>query len=270
MKRVLTAVVAMPLVVAAVFVLPPAWILVLAVALTELAVFEYVKLARRAGADRVVGLLPYLVPAAAVYLTLDLWGFEEAPQPDLLLAALLVSGVVAIAALAARGDFRASLGAIGALSFGLPYFTLAVTSYSRLQELSPWFLVLLLAIVWGGDSAAFFFGTRWGRRKLAPVVSPHKTWLGAVAGFLTALVAAALWSQLRYQQLEPAILAAAAAAAIAAQLGDLVESLFKRAVGVKDSGDLLPGHGGMLDRMDAALLAAPVFYLALRALGVAA
>lgn len=270
MKRILTAVVGMPLVVAAVFVLPPAWILVLALALTEFAVLEYARLSRRAGADRVVGLLPYLVPVASVYLCLDLWGFERAPTPDLLVAALLVSGAVAVVALAARGDFGASLGAIGALSFGLPYFTLAVISYSRLQELSPWFLVLLLAIVWGGDSAAFFFGTRWGRRKLAPVVSPHKTWLGAVAGFLTALAAAVVWSQLRYQRPEPEVLVAAAAAAIAAQLGDLVESLFKRGVGVKDSGDLLPGHGGMLDRMDAALLAAPVFYLALRALGVAA
>ena len=268
MKRILTAVVGVPLVVAAVLALPPAGLMVLAVALTQIAILEYVRLARRAGADRVVGLLLVLVPAAAIYLTLDLWGLAGAPRPDLLVVAMIASGVIAVAALASRGDFKAALGAIGAVSFGLPYFTLALVSYGRLQELSPWFLVLMLAITWGGDSAAFFVGTRWGRRKLAPVVSPNKTWLGAAASFVAALAITALWCQLRYQRVEPAILAAAAAAAVAAQLGDLVESLFKRGVGVKDSGNLLPGHGGMLDRMDAGLLAAPTLYLALRALGV--
>lgn len=267
MNRILTAVVAVPLVVAAVLVLSPAGMLVLALVLTEIAILEYVRLMRRGGADRVVALLLVLVPAATLYLTLDLWGIA-APRPDLLLGALLASGVVAVAALAARGEFKASLAAIGGLSFGLPYFTLALVSYCRLQELGPWYLLLFLAIVWGGDSAAFYVGSRWGRRKLAPVASPNKTWLGAAAGLVTAIVAAALWSQLRLQRLDPEILLAAAAAAIAAQLGDLVESLFKRGVGVKDSGDFLPGHGGMLDRMDSGLLAAPTLYLTLRALGV--
>lgn len=267
MKRILTALVAVPLLVAAVLLLSPAWMLVLAVVLTEFALVEYVRLARRAGADRVVGLLLFVVPAASIYLTLDLWAVAAPPQPSVLAAALLASGVVAVAGLAGGGDFKASLVSIGALAFGLPYFTLAIVSYSRLQELSPWFLLLFLAIVWGGDSAAFYVGSRWGRTKLAPVVSPNKTWLGAAASFLTALAAAAAWSLLRYQRVDPALLLAAAAAAIAAQLGDLVESLYKRGVGVKDSGDLLPGHGGMLDRMDAGLLAAPTLYLSLEALG---
>jgi len=216
-----------------------------------------------------VAWLLVLVPAAAGYLSLDVLGFEGGFRPSVLVGAFLVSGAMAVLGLLSGSEMRAALGAVGGLSFGLPYFTLAIVSYAGLHQISPWLLLLLLVIVWSGDSAAYMVGTRWGRKKLAPVVSPNKTWLGAVAGFAIAVLGAAAFCQLRFQEIDLAILVAAAAAAIAAQLGDLVESLFKRAAGVKDSGDLLPGHGGMLDRMDAILLAAPTLYLTLRALGAA-
>ena len=110
-------------------------------------------------------------------------------------------------------------------------------------------------------------GSRFGRHKMAPVISPKKSWEGAAAGFAIALIAAAVWSVARHGALRPGILALAALTAVAAQIGDLVESMIKRGAGVKDSGRVLPGHGGVLDRMDALLFAAPVLLLGVWLLG---
>jgi hypothetical protein len=100
--------------------------------------------------------------------------------------------------------------------------------------------------------------------KLAPAVSPNKSWEGAIAGLATSLAATAIWSQLRLGHVDAVLLAIGGATAVASQLGDLVESLLKRGFGVKDSGALLPGHGGFWDRMDAMLFAAPTLLLLLR------
>ncbi len=270
MKRLLTAAVTIPLALASVFYLPAPWFFLLLVAIVEVQVFEFVRVTRPRAPHAPLEALLLLVPPAALLLSPGaFWGAPAGVSWEYLLAVtMLLSVGVGSVVLLGRTPVEEAVSALGILSFGIAYFALPIASIHYLQRLDPWILLLLLAIVWVGDSGAYLVGTRWGRRKLAPVVSPNKTWLGAVAGFLTALAGAVLWCVLRYQGIEPAILAAAAGAAIAAQLGDLVESLFKRGAGVKDSGDLLPGHGGMLDRMDAGLLAAPTLYLALRAFGV--
>ena len=158
----------------------------------------------------------------------------------------------------------------GALGFGTLYFALPLSSIHLLQGIDPWLILLLLAIVWLGDTAAYYVGSRIGRHKMAPVISPKKSWEGAAAGFLTAIAATLIWDVWRRGGLEPGLLAAAAATAVAAQIGDLVESMIKRGSGVKDSGNILPGHGGFLDRMDAMLFAAPVLLLGLWLAGVSA
>ena len=136
------------------------------------------------------------------------------------------------------------------------------------QENIPLFVgVLLLAIVWLGDSGAYYIGKTWGRHKLAPRVSPNKTWEGSIASTAAGLLAAAVWSYWRLGEVDGWILLLAGLVSIAAQIGDLVESLLKRGAGVKDSGQILPGHGGMLDRMDALLFAAPVMWLGVELLG---
>ncbi len=152
---------------------------------------------------------------------------------------------------------------MGAVSFGALYFGLPVAAMAELQSRSPWLLFLLLAIVWLGDSAAYYVGTRWGRRRLAPRVSPNKSWEGAVAAAIAAVLSAAAWSAWRQGALDWTLISLALITSIAAQLGDLVESLIKRGAAVKDSGTLLPGHGGFLDRFDALAFAAPVWWLAL-------
>jgi len=126
---------------------------------------------------------------------------------------------------------------------------------------SPW-IAWLLAIVWSADTGAYLIGRRFGKRKLAPLISPRKSVEGLVGGLLTATVigsiAASNWLDAPLIWALPASLAVASAA----EAGDLVESLFKRAAGTKNSATLIPGHGGVLDRIDSLLLAAPVALLA--------
>jgi phosphatidate cytidylyltransferase len=123
-------------------------------------------------------------------------------------------------------------------------------------------LIFMMVLVVAADVGAYFAGRAFGRVKLAPRVSPGKTWEGVVGGMASAglvAVAGAYWLQLP----TASFLALCAAVAVASVVGDLTESMFKRSVGLKDSGTLLPGHGGILDRIDSISAAAPVFALGL-------
>ena len=125
----------------------------------------------------------------------------------------------------------------------------------------------LLLIVWAADVGAYAFGRLFGRRKLAPAVSPGKTWEGVTGGLVTAGLAAGLaaaWVGLPASRL----VALGVATALISVLGDLTQSMFKRNVGLKDSGKLLPGHGGVLDRIDSLTAAVPVFVVGLWALNL--
>ena len=130
-------------------------------------------------------------------------------------------------------------------------------------------VIFPMFVTWIGDSVAYFAGHRWGRRKLIPTVSPGKTVVGAIGGLLGAVLASILFAAVLINAYTSAELSLPAAAVIGvvvacvAQLGDLAESLLKREVGVKDSGGLFPGHGGVLDRFDSILFAVPVTYLLL-------
>ena len=123
----------------------------------------------------------------------------------------------------------------------------------------PKFLLFALVITWAGDTAAYFAGHALGKRPLAPVLSPKKTWEGTIASLLGALLVAVVFSRWMFVPVAH-LLAMAAAGNVAGQAGDLLESAYKRSAGVKDSGALLPGHGGVLDRIDALILAIPVVW----------
>ena len=167
-----------------------------------------------------------------------------------------------------RMDGRALLLTAGAIAL-VPAFAAAVD----LRSVRPSLLVAVLATVWISDSAAYLVGRRFGKRKLAPFISPGKTWEG-VAGALAAVALYALaWASLSSPaglSLEPGraqlgpvwILPVLLGLAVAGMIGDLLESLIKRQAGVKDSGALLPGHGGVLDRIDALLAMLPLAALA--------
>lgn len=271
MQRLLTAAVTVPLALAAVFYLPSVWFFILAAIVFGWAAGEFVRIARFWAPGAPIEALLVLVLLAAVFLSdlIPLYRGGLAPEIELFAGALLASVGVGTLVLLAKTPLPEVFPALGAFAFGVPYFALPIASLYRIHRLDPWWLFLLLAIVWLGDTAAFYVGSRLGRHKLAPTVSPNKTWEGAVAGFLTGLAATAVWSLWRLGELDGRLILVGAATAAAAQVGDLVESLIKRGAGLKDSGDLLPGHGGMLDRMDAMLFASPVFLFGLWVLRVA-
>ncbi len=276
MTRLLTALVALPLALAAVFWLPAGWFFLVVALLIEVAVLEYVRLGRQVAAGVPLWVLLVAVPPLALGHCLEAQGtwfvFGTFCFPALWGWTLCGLAVVSLGfgslALASRASLAQALSGLGLLAFGLPYFSLPLIALTMLQWGDPWLLLMMLALVWVGDSFAFYFGTRWGRHKMAPVVSPNKSWEGAAAGFLGSLLVAVAFHLWRPGHFGLPLLPLVAVTAIAAQVGDLVESMIKRAAGVKDSGRLLPGHGGVFDRIDALLFAAPVWYLGLRALGM--
>ena len=270
MKRLLTAAIGTPLILAAVFLLDNWWFFALMVLLMEGAVWEYAQIGRSHAPQAPLRLLLVLVPAVSVGLSVVLLESANPDQQRLLLlgGALLLSVGIGTLLLFCRTPLEQMPAALGVLAFGVLYFALPTTSLQLLQRIDPWVIFLLLAIVWLGDTAAYYVGSRIGRHKMAPVISPKKSWEGAAASFGVAIASAAIWSVCRRGGLDAGLLAAAALTAVAAQIGDLVESMIKRSSGVKDSGNILPGHGGMLDRMDAMLFAAPVLLFTLWIFGV--
>lgn len=257
MQRIVTAAVAAPIFVAAVFLLPAGWFFALLIVAIGWAAVEFVRIVRPYAPRAPLALVPALVPATALAAVVAP-RFTGGGEPLLLAAGLAVAVGTGSAVLFARTPVQETVAAVGALAFGVVYFALPIVACYRLQQLDPWLFFLLLAVVWVNDTAAYYVGSRFGRHKMAPVVSPRKSWEGAAAGLAAALAATAVWGVARLGAVSFELLALGAVTAAAGQVGDLVESMFKRGSGVKDSGGMLPGHGGMLDRIDALLFAAPV------------
>jgi phosphatidate cytidylyltransferase len=212
--------------------------------------------ARRLQPSRALGL------AAASVLFLET-ALAHWPRPATwpLLALLLCVSI-----LARRRDLEVSVASAAATLLLAAYLGALGGSLAGLRLLDPLpagpcRLLLLLGIVMGSDTASFFVGHALGRRKLAPRLSPKKTVEGALGGLLGGALGAVVlrWACLRSMPLAHAALLGLAGSALG-QAGDLFESLLKRWAGVKDSGRLFPGHGGMLDRLDSLLFAAPLLY----------
>jgi phosphatidate cytidylyltransferase len=156
---------------------------------------------------------------------------------------------------------RSLFGTLATATWLSPLLLLPLFGFVGGGTPSPW-IAWLLAVVWSADTGAYLIGRRFGTRKLAPLISPRKSVEGLIGGLFSATIvgsaAAAYWLDAPLAWALPASVAVAAAA----EAGDLVESLFKRAAGIKNSATLIPGHGGVLDRIDSLLLAAPVALLA--------
>lgn len=261
LKRELAAAVAIPIVLAILFLLPPLAfdLLVFAIALATL--WEFYRIAEKTGLPvaKTVGI----VSAAAALLAIGgPLARPDWPRPGAGLAAALTLAAVllsAVAPLFAGVDLRLALGCASGTVFGIVSIALPASALCYLRLVSPRAVLFLFLIVWGCDSFAYYTGRAMGRRKLAPRISPNKTWegtLGGLAGATLIGVAGGLWL---LPALGPARGAVAGAlASSAGQVGDLVESLWKRGAGVKDSGTFLPGHGGFYDRIDSLLFAGPV------------
>jgi phosphatidate cytidylyltransferase len=271
LARILTAGVLIPLVVAAV-VYGPTWLIVLIVgAVILLALHEFFALAARAGVPGFSVFTIFCVGLSLADIALGEWRLtyghlgesltvEMIPIP-FIVAVVFIFGI-AILAVRGNGSLAQSFSAVGTSSAALLFVALPLTSLIPLHNASRGttpLLLFLLCVIWAGDTAAYCVGRAIGRHPMAPQLSPQKTWEGAagnLAGSLLAGAAFARWSLLSATDL----LIAAALANLAGQLGDLMESAYKRAAGVKDSGSLLPGHGGILDRIDSLIFAAPVVW----------
>lgn len=207
--------------------------------------------------------------AAAVGLAVGLtWALSESAA--VLLAVLVATGAWWLLAWAWLAFTPGRGGRAAAAAAGFAVLVPAAVGVGKLVSLEPGgqvLLLFLLVLVAAADVGAYFGGRRYGRRKLAPRVSPNKTWEGFYAGMAAALVAAVAGGLLFDEPLSrwlPVCLATAGFSVV----GDLLESMFKRQAGLKDSSSLLPGHGGVLDRLDSITAAGPVFLLGLLLLGL--
>ena len=249
MKRVATALVLIPVVVWMVLA-APFWAFAAAVAAAGLLAFR--EFDRIAAAQ---GVIDAGWPGMAAGLALLF-------APDPFLVVVLVSLAAMALALRAR-DLAKTLTAAAAFLLGVIYIFGALRCAIESRQMNPHWLMIALLVCWAGDTAALYVGRTIGRHKLAPRISPGKTWEGSAGSILGAAIAAGVYAHyLIPEESIGAVAAIAAAANIAGQAGDLCESAFKRGAGLKDSGAMLPGHGGWLDRMDSSLFSMPVVYAA--------
>jgi phosphatidate cytidylyltransferase len=258
MVRILSALVLLPLVLAVIWFLPPVGTLVLGTIAATIAFFEYATLAEQLGAR--IFVVPALAATVAAVIAMAL--------PGVPLDVVLISAVVMIGGLTvgqgqpgAERLREAAASLFPMLYLGIPVGALVSVRASVSREA----LLALIAIVVVSDTGQYYAGRLFGRTPLAPLISPKKTVEGAVGGFVAGTACAVLLGLWWLPGISPLELATLGAAIVALGIvGDLFESLLKRSAGVKDSSALIPGHGGMLDRIDSWLFAAPVYYVFLR------
>lgn len=268
-KRVFTAAVALPLAVFAILFLPTIWLAVLVAVLMVLAAWEWGTLTALDGVARIV-----FVGVAGLLMAVML-GYGQAGgsiSADSLWLMLAAAFWVVVAGLVARFP----TGWAGTLGHRVPAFLAGLLTliapviavvWLRAADDGTFLILVLCLMVWGADTGAYAAGRLLGRHKLAPNVSPGKTIEGALGGLLAAMILGALSAFLLGYEGSRILAMALLGGWIAAIsiVGDLTLSMFKRSAGVKDSGRLFPGHGGVLDRLDSMLAAAPWFVLGMQA-----
>lgn len=287
-QRIATAVVLIPLVLLLVLKAPAYLLVVVSAAVALLAIAEFLKLAAHY-AVQPLSLSTYIFTAAFFIFII----FAASGPTPLMEAASAIYGITVAAALAPfifltvsmrRADLRTSYPAAAASTFAFAYIAIpmALLVEIRRQPAGAIWVIYTLLAVWAGDIFAYFVGKAAGRHLMSPRISPKKTWEGAIASIVASILVGVIWFHyathlseglLRVGLIDARsgmfgheqpplwpIIVLSAVVNLAAQFGDLVESLIKRGAGVKDSGSILPGHGGMLDRIDAMLFAVPIVW----------
>ena len=268
--RILTALVIFPATIAGVF-LPPTWLFQLLIAVLLLTgCWEFRRLADLSGS---AGLALQISQTAIIALLIWFWPVAKGQAIAILSASCMAWTLMFIRLLTYQDGATTSLrhrvlgflSALGAVTTS--WFALA---WLHDRTDGPFVVFLLLLVIWASDVGAYFTGRQFGKRKLAPVISPKKTWEGVYGGIILAVAAAFLWSKY-IAGLEIggiSLLAITAVTALASVGGDLFISIHKRTVGLKDTGTFFPGHGGILDRYDSLLAGAPFFALVYGVLAV--
>jgi len=287
-KRIATAAALIPLVLLLVLKAPTYLLIVVAAAVALLAIAEFLKLTTHYEVQPLSQLTYAFVALFFVFVIL-----ASTNVTPLMEAAAALYGIALAAALAPfifltaamrRADLRTGYPAAAASTLAFAYIAIpmALLIEIRRQPAGAIWVIYTLLAVWAGDIFAYFVGKSLGRHRMSPRISPKKTWEGAIASVVASVIVGVVWFRhatqltdllLRSSLIDPRsgmfrseqphlwpIIVLSIVVNIAAQLGDLVESLIKRGAGVKDSGSILPGHGGMLDRIDAMLFAVPVVW----------
>jgi phosphatidate cytidylyltransferase len=287
-KRIATAVVLIPLVLLLVLKAPLYVLAIVAGAIALLAIAEFLKLITHYAVEPLTLATYAFVALFFAYVIVASTNRTPLVETTAVLYGLAVAAALApfvfLTVAMRRSDLTSGYptAAASAFAFGYIAIPMALLVEIRQQPAGAIWTIYTLLAVWAGDIFAYFVGKSLGRHRMSPQISPNKTWEGAAASILASVIVGTLWMQhapgissallriglidrrdgmfgLEQPQLWPIILLSAVVN-IAAQLGDLVESLIKRGAGVKDSGAILPGHGGMLDRIDAMLFAVPVVW----------
>ncbi|MEW6109513.1 MAG: phosphatidate cytidylyltransferase [Nitrospirota bacterium] len=259
LKRLVIALILIPLFYIYVMYLPPEFFLFILTFFGTIALLEFYTMYRISGLLKYAGIFWGAAFLFVFFLARDLFA------DILLLSALTVMGI----RLFAKRDPKASLSDISAAMLGLLYIPGLLTFQFSLIKEGPQWIVLLYASVWAADSMAYYAGTSIGKRKLYKEISPNKTVAGAAGSVIGGILGAALIKATILQQISLyQTILIGSVVGITTVIGDLVESMFKRDAGVKDSSNVVPGHGGVLDKLDGVTFAGPALYWLCLGLGL--
>lgn len=271
-SRLITALILVPIVIAALFLLPQAGFTILVLAISMLAAWEWGQFAGLAGRQQriwvalifgiIITLMLFSLPSYQPLLSLPLVNYSLLISLSWWTVALiLVLSYPRSASLWRHSRMlRLMFGIFTLVPFFWSMLVLRRYHFDSDHYAGAWWLLFVMLLVWGADSGAYFCGKLFGKHKLAPRVSPGKTIEGMLGGLLTSALIAWGFSLVVPLPVSDRILVLCAViATLASVLGDLTESMFKREAGIKDSGHLIPGHGGILDRIDSLTAAVPVF-----------
>jgi phosphatidate cytidylyltransferase len=264
-ERTPTVIIGLALVFVAVQYFPRVWFLIFIQAVALIALVELYNLGRRRNvfARRWLGVLLALLFGLSFY-------FNSIPLELVLFVSLFLTGSYFLLTTRTVEDVMKYPTGAALTVFGAVYVGFSLNFFIWLRDFwGPYHIYFLLAVIFIGDSGAMYVGKALGKHKLAALASPKKTVEGAVGGLITACLGGLLIQQLLLKEAVLwKVLLFAFCIHLVAQISDPVESLFKRAAGVKDSSSLLPGHGGFLDRVDSLIFAAPLFYFLLKYVGL--
>ncbi|WP_375321088.1 phosphatidate cytidylyltransferase [Aliivibrio logei] len=271
-QRIITALILAPLVIAGIFMLPMQGFLIAITAITLVGFWEWTQFTE--SKSRYIALVPSVIALAASLFLLPTSTLELAIPTDGHQAILLIGSIWWLVASGLVLTFPKSktlwqnnlslkhiFGWLTMIPFLWSILLLRADSYAVDSFYGAKLVLLVCLLVWAADSGAYFAGKTFGKRKMSPAVSPNKTIEGLIGGIITAIIVgwvAASAFEIRFES-TIAMLGIFIATIIISVLGDLVESMFKRASGIKDSGTIIPGHGGILDRIDSLTAAFPVF-----------
>jgi phosphatidate cytidylyltransferase len=281
MTRVLSALVLIPVVVGTIWLLPPVGTLILALVAAVLAFLEYRNIANALGASVSAGIGGVSVVLTCLAMSIAgsrsdvILTIGDIPAPPVvidspailvLMAAFVVVGALTVGTIQPGPRVLASAAAslFAPIYIGMPLGALAAVRVSARDD-GPGMLLLLLVVIVVSDSAQYYTGRAFGRRPLAPIISPKKTVEGAIGGVVFGTLAMSGLGHYIFQRSSLITLVLLGGViSLLGIVGDLFESLLKRSAGMKDSSRLIPGHGGVLDRIDSWLFAAPIYYVFVR------